>query len=210
MKTCYIFGAAEGIPQKLKIDKSDLLIAADGGYKAVTNLGLTPDIILGDFDSLGFIPEFKGEIIKHPSVKDDTDTMLAIKTGIKRGFERFVLYGCSGNRLDHTLGNIQALSYIVNRSGFGFICGDGYCITAIKNSKLCFKSKKSGIISVFCLGETAEGVNINGLFYELNNAKIDNDFPLGISNEFVGKPAEIWVQKGILTVVWDGDFTDLD
>ncbi len=207
MKTCYIFGASEGKPKKLEINNSDILIAADGGYKTVCELGLTPDIILGDFDSLGFIPEFEGEIIKHPTVKDDTDTMLAIKTGIARGFERFVLYGCTGNRLDHSLANIQALSYIANHSGIGYICGDGYSITALKNGMLTFKPRNKGNVSVFSLGDRAEGVNIKGLFYELDNASINYDFPLGVSNEFIGKPAEISVKKGILTVIWDGDLS---
>ncbi len=210
MKTCYIFGAAQGNPQNLKILKNDLLIAADGGYETVKKLKLKPDILLGDFDSLGFIPEFEGEIIKHPTIKDDTDTMLAIKTGLNRGFKRFVLYGCTGKRLDHTLANIQALSYIANHSAQGFIFGDGYCITAIKNGKLTFKPRDRGNVSVFSLGDGAEGVNIKGLFYELDNASINYDFPLGISNEFIGKSSEISVQKGILTIIWDGDLLDLD
>ena len=93
MKTCYIFGAAEGMPTDFKKEKDDIIIAADAGYKHLEALNIIPDIILGDFDSLGFIPNGK-EIITHPERKDDTDTMLAIKTGLEKGYKQFV---CSLN-----------------------------------------------------------------------------------------------------------------
>lgn len=209
MNTCYIFGAAEGLPASFNKKDGDLVIAADGGFLYLKNIGLKPDIVLGDFDSLGYVPEFDGKIIKHPVMKDDTDTMLAVKTGLEMGFERFVLYGCAGRRLDHTLANLQALSYIANNSGIGFICGGDFTATAIKNGTLRFKSVPEGTVSVFSLGEKAENVNIKGLLYELENAEVTSDFPIGVSNEFIGKPSEISVARGILSIIWSGDLTDV-
>lgn len=209
MKTCYIFGAAKGMPDSFSKNKEDIVIAADGGYNTLKELGIIPDIILGDFDSLGYVPEFEGEIIKHPIKKDDTDTMLAVKTGLNRGFERFVLYGCTGDRLDHTIANIQTLSYIVNNRATGFLCGDAFTVTNIKNGNIYFNSKAKGTVSVFAFSQTAKGVNEKGLLYSLDNAELKFDNPLGVSNEFVGKPSEISVGEGILTVIWTGNLEDL-
>lgn len=203
MKTCYIFGAAEGLPESFTKEKDDIIIAADAGFLHLEKLGIKPDIVLGDFDSLGEIPDFN-EIIKHPVKKDDTDTLLAVKTGFERGFKRFVLYGCAGKRLDHTFANIQTLYYIAERGGEAFLCGDDFTATAIKNGKILFTDKANGNISVFAGGEKAKNVNIKGLSYELENAEIGYDFPVGVSNEFVGLNSEISVNDGMILVIWSG------
>ncbi len=207
MAVCYIFSAAEGLPKKFKKEKGDIVIAADAGFNHLLNLKINPDIVLGDFDSLGFVPECT-EIIKHPVKKDDTDTMLAVKTGLKRGFNRFVLYGCLGKRLDHTLANIQTLNYIASNGGIGFICGDDYTVTSIKNSSISFSAKAAGNISLFSADTKASGVTVKGLLYELENAEITSDFPIGVSNEFVGKKSTVTVKNGTLNIIFSGN-TDI-
>lgn len=209
METCYIFGAAEGLPIGFSKKEGDLVIAADGGFSFLQKSNIQFDILLGDFDSLGYVPEFDGKIIKHPVKKDDTDTMLAVKTGMEMGYKRFVLYGCTGKRLDHTLANLQTLSYIANNGGTGFLMGDGFTAIAIKNQSLGFKATAQGTVSVFSTTERAEQVDIKGMLYELDGAQISYDFPLGVSNEFIGKESEISVGKGIVTVLWSGDLNDL-
>ena len=209
METCYIFGAACGLPQSFNKQDGDIVIAADGGFIHTEKLGIKADIVLGDFDSLGFVPDFNGEIIRHPVKKDDTDTLLAVKTGLSRGFKRFVLYGCTGKRLDHTFSNIQALSYLANNSAIGFLCGEDFVVTAIKNGKINFGEDAKGNISVFSATDRAEGVNIKGLLYPLKDAVITSDFPLGVSNEFIGESSEISVKSGILILVWHGNLDDL-
>lgn len=204
LKTCYIFGAAEGLPNKLDIQKDDLVIAADAGYSLLKRLDISPDIVLGDFDSLKSIPECK-EIIKHPVKKDDTDTLLAVKTAFSRGFSRFVLYGCiGGKRIDHTLANIQTLCFIAENGGTGFLCAEDYTVTAIKNSSVRFSEKAKGYVSVFSAVTKARGVCLEKLLYPLQNADISYSFPLGVSNEFTGKEALISVSDGTLIVVWQG------
>lgn len=203
MNTCYIFGAAEGLPEKFQKGNGDLIIAADAGFLHLEALGIKPDIALGDFDSLGSVPECK-EIIRHPVKKDDTDTMLAVKTGFERGYKRFVLYGCAGKRLDHTFANIQTLYYIANRGGEGYICGEDFTATALKNRKIEFVDSAKGNISLFVATSKAEKINIKGLLYELENAVISYDFPLGVSNEFIGKKARIEVGDGMVLIVWSG------
>lgn len=208
MKTCYIFGAAEGLPKCFEKRKDDLVIAADGGLRHLEAIGVLPDITLGDFDSLGEEPSL-GEIIRLPVMKDDTDTLKAVKTGFDRGYRRFVLYGCTGKRLDHTLANLQTLSFIAQMGGRGYLCGDGFTATAVKNGALYFNEKAKGNISVFSAETKSLGVSIKGLLYPLENAELDFAFPLGVSNEFSGKAAEVRVLNGTLTVIWSGDMTDL-
>ena len=201
MKTCYIFSAAEGLPKNFEKQCDDIVIAADAGYRHLEKMGIVPDIVLGDFDSLEFVPNVS-EIIKHPVKKDDTDTMLAVKTGLERGFKRFVLYGCVGGRLDHTLANIQTLNFIAQNGGSGYIYGEDYGITAIKDSSITFSEEQTGNVSVFSADTVSVGVTIKGLLYELEGASLSSNFPLGVSNEFIGKESVISVEKGTLCIIF--------
>ena len=139
MRTCVIFGAAGFDFPAEQIKKDDFVIAADGGLKYTDALGLAPDVILGDFDSLGFVPA-GAEVF--PVEKDDTDAMLAIRCGLDRGYRRLVIYGgLDGERLDHTLANYQALQYLADRDDVGYLVGQRYLVTAVKNGKLSFPAK---------------------------------------------------------------------
>lgn len=204
MKICYIFGAAEGIPESFKKEDGDLVIAADAGIRHLARLGAEPDIALGDFDSLGFVPRCK-EVIKHPVMKNDTDTVLAVKTGFSRGYCEFVIYGGSGGRPDHTFANYQTLSYIALRGGRGFLCADGFTASAISNSSVFFSEKAAGTLSVFALSEKVGGVYLKNVLYPLENAELSYDFPLGVSNEFIGKRAEVRVKNGTALLIWQGN-----
>ncbi|MBQ3052883.1 MAG: thiamine diphosphokinase [Clostridia bacterium] len=201
MKTCYIFGACEGMPEKFQPNSNDLIIAADGGMNILNKLKVSPCILLGDFDSLSEKICFDGEIVRYPAKKDDTDTMLAIKTGLERGYKKFVLYGCTGGRLDHTIANIQALNYIAENNALGYLCGDDFTVTVIKEGKIEFDPKAKGNISVFSLSNTSE-VTIEGLLYNIKDTKISNSNPLGVSNEFIGQKSQITVNRGTVIIYW--------
>lgn len=199
MKICHIFGAAEGIPEKLEINDNDFIIAADAGLLTLENLKIKPHLTVGDFDSLGKIPQ-NGEVIKHPVKKNDTDTLLAVKIGFERGYKRFYLYGCFGKRFDHTLANIQILSFIAENNGIGYLYGDHFVATAIKEDIIEFSAEQNGNISVFSATDECV-ISIEGLLYTLKNAKITYDFPLGVSNEFLGKKSKITVHKGTAIII---------
>ena len=201
MGTCVIFGAAgfDGLAEE--IQKEDLVIAADGGLKHTEGIGLLPNVILGDCDSLGYKP-VGAEVF--PVEKDDTDAMLAIRCGLDRGHRRFVIYGgLDGERLDHTLANYQALRYLADREAVGYLVGRRYLVTVVKNGKISFPSDAKGILSVFCLGADARGVTLSGLKYPLEDGALTSGFPLGVSNHFTGEKAEISVNDGSLLVMWD-------
>ena len=201
MKTCYIFGAGLGLPEKITVKENDLVIAADGGLEHLKKLNIKPNIVIGDFDSLGYIPKGK-EVITYPVKKNDTDTMLAVKKGFEKGFTHFHIYGGTGGRFDHTLANIQTLSYIASQNGSAFLYGEDFTATVIRDGEISLDSR-IGNISVFSLSDKCEGVTIKGLLYEVRDIELTNDFPLGVSNKFTNNRACISVKKGSLLIIYD-------
>lgn len=198
---CVIVGAMEpgAVPPPRP---GDLLLAADQGAAHLARLGYMPDLIVGDFDSLGRVPE-GDNIIRHPVEKDDTDSMLAIKTGLARGYREFLLYGCLGGRLDHAYANLQSLAFLARHGARGWLLGRGTVATAFRNGRLDFTPGHSGTISVFCPDGTAKGVDLAGLHYPLRDAVLDSSFPLGVSNQFTGEAAVVSVRDGTLLVMWE-------
>ena len=136
MKRCVIFCAAGFEDLICPMGQEDLVIAADGGLSHTRKLGLRPDVILGDFDSLGFVPEGANVF---PVEKDDTDAMLAVRHGLKAGCRQFLLYGSlDGPRLDHTVANFQTLQYLADHGGFGILAGLTTCAAVVKDGSLRF------------------------------------------------------------------------
>ena len=200
MANCIIFCAAGFYGLAEPIGKDDFLIAADGGLAHMEQAGLTPNGILGDFDSLGYIPD---SAIVFPVEKDDTDAMLAVRRGLELGCDRFVLYGAlEGPRLDHTVANFQTLQFLADRGAQGFLVGRDSIVTVIKNGTLTLPALPDGIVSVFCMGSDARGVTIRGLQYELEQGTLTPGFPLGVSNHFVGQEATVSVDQGSLLIMY--------
>ena len=201
MKKCVIFCAAECRGLLEPIGAGDHVIAADGGLEHTRKFGIEPQEILGDFDSLGFIP---ADSRVFPVEKDDTDAMLAVRRGLQLGFREFLLYGSlDGPRLDHTIANFQTLQFLCDHGAFGYLVGNDYIVTVVKNGTLRFPAGASGTVSVFCMGPDAVGVTLEGLHYPLENGTLTAGFPLGVSNHFTGREAGISVKNGSLLVLWD-------
>lgn len=197
---CYIFGAGDIVPLRSRPAAGDYVIAADGGWTACREAGITPDLLLGDFDSLGAVPTFDN-VERVPVEKDDTDMMLAVKRGLALGHREFHLYGgMGGKRTDHTIANLQTLLYLARRDARGWLYGKDEAYTAVHNGSVTLPARENGILSVFCLGADAEGVTIRGAQYEVENAVLTADFPLGVSNHFVGKEVLVHVARGSLVL----------
>ena len=148
MASCIIFCAADFFGLVEPVGPEDFIIAADGGLRHTQALGITPNEIIGDFDSLGYTPQ--GATV-FPVEKDDTDCMLAIKRGLERGCRRFVIYGgLGGKRLDHTMANFQSLGYLATHGALGFLVGDRSLVCAIKDGGLRFPQGAAGDFSAFC------------------------------------------------------------
>ena len=201
MKECVIFCAAECDGLARPIGQDAFVIAADGGLRHTKTLGITPNAVLGDFDSLGYTPEGANVF---PVEKDDTDAMLAVRLGLEQGCDEFLLYGSlDGPRLDHTVANFQTLQFLTDHGAVGYLVGETTMVTVVKNGKITFPAGLSGTISVFCMGPDAEGVTETGLFYGVENGTLTSGFPLGVSNHFTGEAAEISVKNGSLLVLWE-------
>ena len=200
---CYIVGAApaEALPE---VREGRFLIAADRGYEALRAAGLAPDLIMGDFDSLGYTPEGEN-VLPHSPIKDDTDLLLAIRWAMERGWRRFVIYGAlGGKRLDQTVASFQTLRFLAVHGAKGRLVGDGWNVALLQNAALRFPSTASGWLSLFVSGEEARGVTLRGLKYELTDHTLTCGLPLGVSNEFLGTEARISVADGALFVLWQG------
>ena len=201
MGRCILFCAAEFDGLLEPVRAGDYVIAADGGLLHTERLGITPDEILGDFDSLGRIPA--GSRV-FPVEKDDTDAMLAVRRGLALGYREFYLYGSlDGPRLDHTVANFQTLQFLADRGSRGYLVGIRQIVTVVKNGAIRFPAGREGNISLFCMGSNAEGVDILRLHYPLRNGTLTPGFPLGVSNQFVEKEATLSVAEGRLLVLWD-------
>ena len=201
MKHCVIFCGGEFDSLHTPIAPGSFVIAADKGLEYTKKLGISPDLILGDFDSLGYVPE-SAQVF--PVEKDDTDSMLAVRKGLELGYKEFILYGAlDGPRLDHTIANLQTLLFLESQGAKGALVGLKYLIITVKDGVLRLPMAESGIVSVFCLGEPARGVTIRGLQYELEKGTLESGFPLGVSNHFVGKESSVSVENGTLIVMYD-------
>lgn len=176
----------------------DLVIAADRGYLTLREQGVRCDVIIGDFDSSSK-PEGENVIALDP-IKDDTDTLAAIKYALGKGCDRFYLYGVMGGRPDMTVASLQTLTYLLGEGAKGVMIDEGYAVMAIRNDRMDFKPGVSGVFSVFSFDEISRGVSITGAKYPLSDAILTNAFPLGVSNEFTGGRTSVSVCDGTLHV----------
>ncbi|MEG2315141.1 MAG: thiamine diphosphokinase [Clostridia bacterium] len=205
MGTCYIVGAGDFVPRGLAPQADALVIAADGGYRALQALHIKPDLLLGDFDSIGDLNNLPQDlpILRYPVQKDDTDTGLALAEGWARGYRDFRLYGCGGGRIDHLLANLQSMCGY-SRRGAALRLIDRACdYETLTNGTLILPLlPQNAIVSVFCLGEQATGVTLRGLAYPLTNAVLTCQLPLGVSNHIKSsvEPARISVAQGTLLI----------
>ena len=200
MPICYLVGAGHFTARGFAPQAGDFVIAADAGYLALESIGAQPDLLVGDFDSLPERPAGVSTIV-FPVEKDDTDMGLALSEGWARGYRNFVLYGADGGRTDHFLANLQLMGGASRRgAAVRMVCAD-YDVYAVTDGTFALPAREKGtVVSVFCHGERAEGVTLTGLKYPLNMATLTCDHPLGVSNERVGEPASVTVQKGTLLI----------
>lgn len=204
---CIIVGAGDLTVGQLSLREDDFLIAVDGGLSYCGILEAEPDLILGDFDSLTegeaealrtLEKEIPERIIRLRPEKDDTDMLYALKWALDQGYREFRLYGATGGRLEHTFANIQCLLYLKNHGAVGYLMDGNGMILVLKNEAVRFQADLEGYLSLFSLGACAKGVNIRGMKYPLVDYSMTNDFPIGISNEFIGEEAEVSVEEGEL------------
>lgn len=204
---CYVIGAGDLTMGELAVTEDDYIIAVDGGLSYCGILNVEPDVIIGDFDSMSegelqaldvLRQEIPDRIITLPCEKDDTDMLAALKHGLGLGYKDFRIYGGTGGRFDHTLANIQCLLYLKNNDASGYLVDGTGMMFVLQNEAVHLNKNLEGVLSLFSLDKVAKGVTISNMKYPVENFDISNDFPVGISNEFVGKEAVISVEEGEL------------
>lgn len=180
---------------------NDVIIAADVAFENAMKEGIKPDIIIGDFDH-GKVSNFPRDvkIITVPCEKDDTDTMLCIKEAISRNVDEILIIGGIGGRLDHTIANIQSLAYCENNNVKCKIT-DGKNEAFITSSNIEISNKNGYYLSIFAYGGKCSGLSIKGTKYEVNDVDIDENFPLGVSNEIIKEKATISINNGRLLII---------
>lgn len=207
---CIVICAGSLSAKAVERKQDDFVIAADGGLDYCDILGADPDLIVGDFDSVGpgkaeFIEELERRepqrVLRLPAEKDDTDTLAALKEGLRRGFSDFRIYCATGGRFDHTFANVQCLLFLKKHNAAGYLIDESGMMFVLEDESISFGQEMKGSLSLFSLSQKAEGVTIRGMKYTLDNAEITNDFPIGISNEFTKEKAYISVRKGQLLIV---------
>ncbi len=203
MKRCVIVGGAdinryEYIRSQLRED--DYVIFCDSGLRHRESLHVEPGLIVGDFDSHEN-PHLDAETIVLPCEKDDTDTVFAVKEGLKRGYGEFLLIGVVGARLDHTLGNVYILLYLDSLGKKGTIIDDYSEMEIVSKEPACIEDNWA-YFSLLNISGTAEGITVRNAKYPLDNASITCEYQYGVSNEVLpGRTAEAAVEKGKLLLV---------
>lgn len=204
---CIVIGAGDLTMGELALEEKDYCIAVDGGLSYCGILNVEPDLMIGDFDSLSegerealfaLKEQIPDRIVELPPEKDDTDMLAALKYGLELGYTDFRIYAGRGGRFDHTFANIQCLLYLKNHGATGYLVDGTGMMLVLQNETVHFKKELEGYLSLFTLGRYAKGVSIRGMKYPLNDYTMSNDFPIGVSNEFIGEESSVGVEDGEL------------
>ncbi len=199
-KRCLIISGGEFCP----IDPPApgvFVIACDRGYDYALRCGVRPDLVVSDFDSGESAVPRDVPLLRFPTVKDDTDTMIAVRWACENGFREAELVCALGGRLDHLLANIQTAVFALEHGLRLSITGPDTLILALRDGGMTLPKREGWSLSVFAVSDECRGVRIRGTKYELEDAVLTNGFPLGVSNEWRADEASVSVAQGILLIV---------
>ena len=204
MTTCALVATCDFNEQHFRILDAggafDSVVAVDGGFAHLEAIGRVPDLALGDFDSLGYVPDGV-EVIQHPSHKDKSDLEIAFDYTEEHAFDRVLVYGATGGRLDHTMANLQMAAGFAERGmEVAFIALDYAVCIVVGPQRFELPRVDRGTVSVFSARDKAFGVKEQGMEYPLDVPELTNRTTWGLSNELVGSPASVSVEEGTLYV----------
>ena len=207
MSTCALVGAvdfnAEDFLARHAAGAFDFVIAVDAGFAHLEGVGVVPDMAVGDFDSLGYVPKCR-RVSRHPVKKDKSDMELAMEKAVTWGHDELVVYGALAGRLDHTLANLQLFARFSERGLYVTGVGDGFAVRLLTGPDA-FELPEGlaeGTVSVFSANDAARGVIERGLAYSLDDETLTNRTSRGLSNELTGQPATVAVEKGTLYIFY--------
>lgn len=215
MKKVIVVGAADVIDSVLQAvwnqekknkdnGKNCIVIAADGGNDHLRRNQINADYRIGDWDSAKDKPSVNDRnTIVLPVQKDDTDLLAAIRLGMENGGKEFHLFGAlGGDRVDHSFASVQSLLFLMKHDCDGYIYHNHSIITLMQNEQIVFSDRMQGYFSVLAVSEKVGHVTIKNAAYEVENASFSNDYPVGVSNEFIGQKTTITAKEGILAIIY--------
>lgn len=196
-KTCVILSGGP----RYTVDElpEGMVIACDRGYAHAQWLGVTPDLVIGDFDSYGGVIAPNVPVITLPTHKDDTDTGYALRYAVEHGYARIHILFALGDRIDHSLANIQSATKAAKQGVAVTLYGQDTRLHVLSNGAITQNVRAGQALSVLSLSDICRGVSISGAEYQLQNATLTNDYPLGVSNQAEGQ-VRIAVSEGVLLV----------
>lgn len=203
-KVCALVGAGDfNARQFLQMQSDgvfDYVIAVDGGYASLQDAGVQLDMVLGDFDSLGYVP--KGiRTSRFSAHKDKSDMELAFERARSQRFDTIYAFGVLGGRLDHTLANIQVGAKFSELGLTVFLVGDENVLVYVTGPDAFeAEARESGTVSVFALSDVCEGVFERGMEWDLDDVTLTNRTSQGLSNELKGEPVMIGVESGTMVI----------
>ncbi|MGI6105701.1 MAG: thiamine diphosphokinase [Raoultibacter sp.] len=198
MRVCALVGASDFNEQHFLEQHFDYIVAVDAGYAHLERIGVKPDAVIGDFDSLGYVPKHS-HLKKLPTRKDKSDIEVALEEVEQSGFDLILVYGCLGGRIDFTFAMYQLLAHFSRGDAILYAIGlDSVVCTLDEKGRnaISFNAGAQGLLSLFAFSHEVRGVNESGLEYALDNATLRNDEPLGVSNAFTGRVARVSIVSG--------------
>jgi len=182
------------------IDYVNFIICADGGLEHLIKIDIVPDLVIGDLDSISpdglkYLEDKEIPLEKFPSIKDKTDTELAMEYLIGRGFTEIVFMGVTGSRQDHSMANIFLLGTLLDRGIKGRIIDDNNIIQIV-DDYLELSPSKGHYVSLIPLSEKGIKVSLKGFFYNLDMKTIGFASTFGISNEIIEDMGSIQIHSG--------------
>ena len=200
---CFIIGNGEIADPKWLLDKlnsfcPNIIIAADGGFNHLKKIGVSPNVLLGDFDSIENLPSSASfEILTFPREKDLTDIELAVEYAIDKNCDSICFAGATGSRLDHSLANIFLLRKLYESGVDARIVDEHHEIFIIGQHKSLYDFEGE-LLSLLPLDPIVKGVTLRGFKYPLEGATIRMGETIGTSNIIISKNCEIIVKTGLL------------
>lgn len=203
----YIFTGGEIYHQYIEEypEEGDLVISADAGYRNATLMGVHTNILIGDFDSLGHVPDDVDEVLQLPTEKDDTDTQIAVETAIERGADEIVIVGSTSGRLDHAMSTLAILEKYWDKRLSIYIVNGQNRVRFIKNSGFIIVRSQYKYFSLIAADEKVKGVSIEGAKYPLVNKTLFRNRQFAVSNEIVKNAALVNVKKGGIFIIESRD-----
>ncbi|MBB6669186.1 thiamine diphosphokinase [Cohnella nanjingensis] len=206
-----VTGGTTGPWSLARIRPDDYLIGADRGASFLVEQGYAPHLALGDFDSvddaqLRTVRSRAGEFQSFDAVdKDWTDTELALREALKRGFRDIVIFGGLGTRFDHSLANVHLLAVALDAGASACLADAHNEIRLLADRCRLEADERYPYVSLLPLSPQVTGVTLQGFAYPLNDATLKLGMSLGISNYLVAPEGDIAVRDGLLLVIRSRD-----